>query len=69
MTCGIYFGTGIGNAVSINGMPLVGAHGTAGEIGHIPAAHSTGPCGCGNIGCSEAWKVLTYVYAAVIQNM
>ena len=54
MTCGIYFGTGIGNAISINGIPLVGAHGTAGEIGHIPVAHSEAVCGCGNIGCSEA---------------
>lgn len=54
MTCGIYFGTGIGNAISINGMPLVGAHGTAGEIGHIPVAHSEEVCGCGNVGCSEA---------------
>lgn len=54
MTCGIYFGTGIGNAISINGIPLIGAHGTAGEIGHIPVAHSEAVCGCGNIGCSEA---------------
>ena len=54
MTCGIYFGTGIGNAISINGLPLIGAHGTAGEIGHIPVAHSKEECGCGNIGCSEA---------------
>lgn len=33
---------------------IVGAHGTAGEIGHIPVAHSEAVCGCGNIGCSEA---------------
>lgn len=54
ITCGIYYGTGIGNAIAINGIPLVGRHGTAGELGHIPVAGSEEPCGCGNKGCLEA---------------
>ena len=52
--CGIYFGTGIGNAILIDGEPLTGRHGTAGELGHIPVPGSTVICGCGNTGCIEA---------------
>lgn len=36
IACGFYFGTGIGNAICINGQPLLGKNGTAGELGHIP---------------------------------
>ena len=53
ITCGFYFGTGIGNAISINGLPLIGKDGTAGELGHIPLDGSDVPCGCGNVGCME----------------
>lgn len=52
--CGIYFGTGIGNAILLDGRPLTGRHGTAGELGHIPVLGSDVPCGCGNAGCIEA---------------
>lgn len=51
--CGIYFGTGIGNAIMIGGEPLLGKNGVAGEIGHIPAMGSRVLCGCGNEGCVE----------------
>ncbi len=54
LICGIYFGTGIGNAILIDGNPLTGRHGSAGELGHIPVPGCTIPCGCGNIGCLEA---------------
>ena len=53
VVCGFYFGTGIGNAISIDGVPLVGKNGTAGELGHIPVDGSDEVCGCGNIGCME----------------
>ena len=53
IVCGLYFGTGIGNAISINGLPLVGRNGTAGELGHIPVDGSDEVCGCGNAGCIE----------------
>ncbi len=53
IVCGFYFGTGMGNAIAINGMPLVGRNGTAGELGHIPVDGSEEVCGCGNIGCME----------------
>ena len=54
LTCGIYFGTGIGNAMLLDGQPVSGRHGTAGELGHIPVRGSRIPCGCGNEGCLEA---------------
>ena len=50
---GIYFGTGIGNAISWNGQLLVGKNGVAGELGHIPQLGSRDICGCGNVGCME----------------
>ena len=53
MTCGIYFGTGVGNAIMIDGKPLTGRNGTAGELGHIPVEGSEEICGCGLKGCIE----------------
>ena len=50
---GIYFGTGIGNAIMIDGVPLLGKNGTAGELGHIHADGNDEPCGCGLRGCME----------------
>lgn len=50
---GCYFGTGIGNVICIDGKPLLGKDGVAGELGHIPVPGSEEPCGCGNIGCME----------------
>ncbi len=53
ITCGIYYGTGIGNAIAFNGVPLKGKNGVAGEIGHIPVYGNHEKCGCGNTGCLE----------------
>ena len=67
ITCGIYFGTGIGNAISVNGKPLIGRNGTAGELGHIPVDGSEIRCGCGNVGCMEnlaGGKYLAHLQAA-----
>ena len=50
---GIYFGTGIGNAICINGKLHAGKNGVAGELGHIPQIHSHTRCGCGMEGCVE----------------
>ncbi|WP_149181886.1 ROK family protein [Streptomyces sp. TRM49041] len=46
-------GTGIAGAIGIGGAIEAGAHGYAGEIGHI-VVHPDGPdCGCGRRGCLE----------------
>lgn len=50
---GCYFGTGIGNAVCIDGKILKGKDGAAGELGHIKVWGNEEPCGCGNAGCME----------------
>ncbi len=50
---GVYFGTGIGNGIYMNGKLLYGRNGVAGELGHIPQLHADTVCGCGNTGCIE----------------
>ncbi|HIU04022.1 MAG TPA: allose kinase [Candidatus Coprousia avicola] len=51
---GVYFGTGIGNALYLNGDIWRGRHGVAGELGHIPQLGYKRVCGCGNVGCLES---------------
>jgi allose kinase len=53
VTLGFYIGTGLGNAIFLGGRPFHGAHGAAGELGHIPVHGKSEICNCGNIGCSE----------------
>lgn len=53
VVCAFYFGTGIGNAIFINGRPYIGRKGAAGELGHIPVDGSDELCGCGLRGCME----------------
>lgn len=53
LSTGIYFGTGIGNAVVIHGLPLVGSNGAACELGHMPVLGREELCSCGNRGCIE----------------
>lgn len=50
---GAYLGTGMGFAIWLNGSPWTGAHGVAGELGHIPQGDMSLQCGCGNPGCLE----------------
>lgn len=68
---GIYFGTGLGNALMIGGKMLVGRNGTAGELGHIPVDGNELVCGCGNVGCMEtvaAGRYLTYLCREVFTD-
>lgn len=53
LVLGCYLGTGFGFAIWLNGAPFVGAHGVAGELGHIPLGDPAARCGCGNQGCLE----------------
>jgi glucokinase len=46
-------GTGIAGAIGIDGRIEPGAHGYAGEIGHIVVRPDGPPCGCGQRGCLE----------------
>lgn len=53
---GLYYGTGMGNAMYINGRPYTGKHGTACELGHLAVPGSTKKCSCGNTGCIEMYS-------------
>jgi len=46
-------GTGIAGAIGIDGRIEAGAHGYAGEIGHIVVRPDGPECGCGQRGCLE----------------
>jgi glucokinase len=46
-------GTGIAGAIGIEGRVEPGAHGGAGEIGHIPVRADGPECHCGQRGCLE----------------
>ena len=49
-------GTGVGGGIIVGGRPVSGAHGAAGEIGHIPVNPAeTEVCGCGKRGCAEQY--------------
>ncbi len=48
-------GTGIAGAIGIEGRIESGAHGYAGEIGHIVVRPGGRTCGCGQRGCLEAY--------------
>ncbi len=52
---GVWWGTGVGGALIVDGRPYNGSRGAAGEIGHV-AVHPDGAlCGCGRRGCVEAY--------------
>lgn len=44
---------GVGGGVIVGGLPMMGASGYAGEIGHQPFNPSGHTCRCGNVGCWE----------------
>jgi glucokinase len=46
-------GTGIAGAIGIDGAIEAGAHGCAGEIGHVVVRPGGPACGCGQRGCLE----------------
>ena len=51
----VTIGRGVGCGVVDHGTVARGAHGGAGEIGHIPVTDDGPACGCGNRGCLEAY--------------
>ncbi|KOX03602.1 ROK family transcriptional regulator [Streptomyces sp. NRRL B-3648] len=57
-------GTGIAGAIGIDGRVEAGAHGFAGEIGHIVVRPGGAPCPCGQRGCLERYASASAVTAA-----
>lgn len=53
----VFFGTGVGGGLVLDGRLVEGARGMAMEIGHVPVEDGPDapPCGCGRRGCLEAF--------------
>lgn len=52
---GVWWGTGIGGGLVLDGRPFEGARGAAGELGHMQVQPDGAMCGCGRRGCLEAY--------------
>jgi glucokinase len=66
-------GTGVGGGIIAHGRLVEGAHGMAGELGHIVVRHEHGAlCGCGQYGCVEtiasATGIVRLVREAIAQG-
>ena len=51
----ITLGTGIGGAIILNGRLYTGFNGAASEVGHMLIVDGGRKCGCGRLGCWEAY--------------
>lgn len=66
----ITLGTGIGSGVVTDGHVAVGAHGAAGEVGHIKVRFDeTRVCGCGKRGCLEQYASATGLVSCTRMRM
>ena len=62
---GIFIGTGIGGALIINGELYSGFNHAAGEIGHMTISIDGPKCGCGRLGCLEAFASRTAIFLRI----
>lgn len=63
-------GTGVGGGIIIGGKIINGAHGAAGEVGHIPVnEHETERCGCGKKGCLEQYASATGISRLAVRRL
>ncbi|MGW0711402.1 ROK family protein [Streptomyces sp. NPDC002643] len=60
----VALGTGIAGAIGFDGRVEAGAHGFAGEIGHVVVRPGGDPCPCGQRGCLERFASAAAVSAA-----
>ncbi|WP_373047414.1 ROK family protein [Vulgatibacter sp.] len=51
----VFVGSGVGSGLILNGALYEGAGGIAGEFGHVKVVAGGRPCGCGELGCLEAY--------------
>jgi glucokinase len=65
----LFVGTGLGGALIIDGKPLRGFRGVAGEVGHKIAVPGGRPCACGRAGCFEAYTSRTAMEALVRERL
>ncbi len=55
----VTLGTGVGSGFVANGQMIYGHDGFAGELGHVIAVRDGRKCGCGRLGCLEAYASAT----------
>ncbi len=77
MTCGaargmrdfivVTLGTGVGSGFVSGGRLLSGAHGLAGELGHVTVEPGGRLCGCGRRGCLETYASASGVCRTVFE--
>jgi glucokinase len=65
----VFVGSGVGGGIVVNGSLYHGAHGGAGEIGHMVVRAGGPRCGCGRFGCLEAMAARDAVGRYVIQEV
>jgi glucokinase len=70
----VFVGSGVGAGLILGGRLHEGATGVAGEFGHVkvrPARHESAPrrCGCGELGCLEAYTSGMNVAARVREEI
>src|SRR5262249_11674303 len=65
----VFVGTGIGSGIVHNGQLLRGATGCAGEIGHICLYPYGRICGCGSLGCLEAYASRTAIAKQIVGEL
>jgi len=63
----ITLGTGLGSGIVANGELIYGADGFAGEIGHTIVDPNGRRCGCGKLGCLEAYASATGLCRTVLE--
>lgn len=66
---GITVGTGVGGGLVLDGQLRFGPHCFAGEFGHITCDPHGPRCGCGGLGCVEAYASGTAIAAAALRPL
>ena len=61
----VTLGTGLGSGIVMNGELIYGAHGIAGEYGHIRVFPKGRKCKCGRLGCLETYVSATGVVRSI----
>ena len=66
--CMLTLGTGIGNGIILHGKVWDGAHGMAGEAGHLNIWPDGPACGCGSNGCLEMYASATALRRIALES-
>ncbi len=65
----MFVGTGIGSGIVSNGKLYEGLSGTAGEVGHMTIQAGGRICGCGSLGCLEAYASRTAITKSIMADI